>query len=103
MVSLKIIFYVTLIFLLIVFLKFFYIKNAYIALTIQFLLSSIIISKEYSSLIYYKFSKRNPSTLTNIYNGILCNLLFYIPVINALAPVLTTIFITTKFIKEEKL
>ncbi len=102
-VSIKILSYTTLIFILVIFLNFFFISNKYLILIIQFLLSSFIICKEYSNLICFKLSIRNPSLISNIKNGIVCNIMFSIPVIVFIAPVLTTIIITAKLIKKDNL
>ena len=103
LVSIKILFYTTFIFLFVIFLNFFFISNNYLILIIQFLLSSFVICKEYSNLICFKLSIRNPSLISNIKNGIMCNMLFSIPVIVFIAPVLTTIIITAKNIKDKNL
>ena len=69
----------------------------------EFLLSSYIIAKEYGELITYKLSLRNPNLISNIKNGLICNVLFCMPVLNVVAPVLTTIIITNNYIKDKSL
>ena len=101
-VSIKILMYVFVIFLLIIFLKIFLISNNFLIHIVQFLLTSYIIAKEYGELITYKLSIRNPGFQTNLKNGIICNILFILPIINIIAPILTTIIITKKYLKEQK-
>jgi hypothetical protein len=101
-VSIKILIYVFVIFLLIIFLKIFLISNNFLIHIVQFLLTSYIIAKEYGELITYKLSIRNPGFHTNLKNGIICNILFILPIINIIAPILTTIIITKKYLKEQK-
>ena len=81
----------------------FIISNNLLILSIQFLLSSYVIAKEYGELITYKLCIRNPNLVSNIKNGLLCNILFCLPIINIIAPVLTTVIITNKLIKERSL
>ena len=102
-VSIKIFLYTLIIFLLIIFLKLFLFSNNLVILGIQFVLSSYIIAKEYGEMITYKLCIRNPSLFNNIKNGLICNILFCVPVINIIAPVLTTIIITNKYIKDNSL
>ena len=102
-VSIKIFLYTLLIFLLIIFLKLFLFSNNLVILSLQFVLSSYIIAKEYGEMITYKLCIRNPSLFNNIKNGLICNILFCVPVINIIAPVLTTIIITNKYIKDNSL
>jgi len=102
-VSIKIFLYTLLIFLLIIFLKLFLFSNNLVILSLQFVLSSYIIAKEYGEMITYKLCIRNPSFVNNIKNGLICNILFCVPVINIIAPVLTTIIITNKYIKDNSL
>ena len=102
-VGMKIFLYAGIIFIFVIFLKVFFLSNSYLILMIQFLLSSYMICKEYSNLICYKFSIRNPSFFVNIKNGIICNALFSIPLIGIVAPVLTTIIISSSFIKAKNL
>ena len=102
-ISIKIFLYALVIFLLIIFLKVFIISNNLLILSIQFLLSSYVIAKEYGELITYKLCIRNPNLVSNIKNGLLCNILFCLPIINIIAPVLTTVIITNKLIKERSL
>ena len=102
-VSIKIFLYALIIFLLVVFLKLFFISNNLVILSIQFVLSSYIIAKEYGELITYKLCIRNPHFVNNIKNGLICNILFCLPVINIIAPVLTTVIITKKYIKDNSL
>ena len=102
-VSIKIFLYALLIFLLIIFLKLFLFSNNLVILSIQFVLSSYIIAKEYGELITYKLCIRNPSFVNNIKNGLICNILFCVPVINIIAPILTTVVITNKYIKDNSL
>ncbi|MDC3024575.1 hypothetical protein OA264_03795, partial [Alphaproteobacteria bacterium] len=78
-------------------------SNNLAILIIQFLLSSYIIAKEYGELITYKLSIRNPNTLQNIKNGIICNILFCLPLINIIAPILTTTIITIRYVKQQSL
>ena len=100
-VSIKIFIYVFVIFLLVIFLKIFFVSNNYLIHIIQFILTSYIIAKEYGELITYKLSIRNPGFQTNLKNGIICNILFILPIINIIAPILTTIIITKKYIKAQ--
>ena len=102
-VGLKILIYTTFIFILIIVIKIFFISNNYINFIIQFLLTSYVICKEYSNLICFKFSMRNPGLLINIKNGIICNFLFSMPVIGLIAPILSTIIMTTAYIKRNDL
>ena len=102
-VSIKILLYAVVIFLFIIFLKLFVISNTLVILSLQFLLSSYIIAKEYGELITYKLSVRNPTFMNNLKNGVLCNILFCFPVLNVIAPILTTIIITNKYIKDNSL
>ena len=92
-----------LIFLFIIFLKLFVVSNNLAILIIQFLLSSYVIAKEYGELITYKLSIRNPNMLQNIKNGAICNILFCLPLINVIAPILTTIIITIRNVKQQSL
>lgn len=102
-VSIKIFLYTSFIFLFVILLKVFFISNNYLILIIQFLLSSFMICKEYSNLICFKFSIRNPDLLSNIKNGAICNILFSIPIVGFVAPILTTIIITALHVKEKNL
>ena len=102
-VSIKILLYTSFIFLFVILLKIFFISNNYLILIIQFLLSSFMICKEYSNLICFKFSIRNPDLLSNIKNGAICNILFSIPIVGFVAPILTTIIITALHVKEKNL
>ncbi|MEC6996687.1 MAG: EI24 domain-containing protein [Pseudomonadota bacterium] len=102
-VGIKIFLYASMIFLFVIFLKLFFLSNSYLILLIQFLLSSYMICREYSNLICYKFSIRNPNFLINIKNGVICNILFGIPLIGIIAPVLTTIIISSSYIKDKNL
>ena len=102
-VSIKIFLYALIIFMLIIFLKLFLFSNNLVILSIQFVLSSYIIAKEYGELITYKLCIRNPRLVNNIKNGLICNILFCVPVINIIAPVLTTVIITKKYIKDNSL
>ena len=102
-VSLKILIYSISIFIMVVLLKFFFFSNFYLVLVIQFVLSSFIISKEYSNLICYKFSIRNPNLFTNIKNGLICNIFFSVPLLGVIAPILTSIIVSTAYIKQKDL
>ena len=102
-VGVKIFLYSMLIFLFIIFLKLFVVSNNLAILIIQFLLSSYVIAKEYGELITYKLSIRNPNMLQNIKNGAICNILFCLPLINVIAPILTTIIITIRNVKQQSL
>ena len=102
-VSIKIFFYTGMIFFVVIFLKLFFISNNFTVLSIQFLLSSYIICKEYANLICYKLSIRNPSLLKNVKNGIIGNVFFSLPIINIIAPLITAIIITTEYVREKDL
>ena len=102
-VSIKIFLYSLIIFLLIIFLKLFIISNNLIILSFHFLLASYIIAKEYGELITFKLCVRNPTFVSNIKNGLICNILFCLPIINVIAPVITTVIITNQYIKRGSL
>ena len=91
----------TIIFFLILFLKWSFISNIYIVLCLQLLASGYVIGKEYYEIValnmfaYDKislFRKKNFFSL-NI-AGIFCSFLFMIPILNLIAPVLSIIIIT---------
>ena len=89
-------------FILILLLKWLLISNIYLVIFIQFLASGYIIGKEFYEIValrifsYEKislFRKKNFLVLNIM--GILCSLLFLIPLINLIAPILSTILMTT--------
>jgi len=89
-------------FILILLLKWLLISNIYLVIFIQFLASAYIIGKEFYEIValrifsYEKislFRKKNFLVLNIM--GILCSLLFLIPLINLIAPILSTILMTT--------
>ena len=89
-------------FILILLLKWLLISNIYFVIFIQFLASGYIIGKEFYEIValrifsYEKislFRKKNFLVLNIM--GILCSLLFLIPLINLIAPILSTILMTT--------
>ena len=92
----------TLIFILILLLKWTLISNIYLVIFLQFLASGFIIGKEYYEIValqifkYEKvslFRKKNFLTLNII--GCFCSLLFMIPFLNLIAPILSIIIITS--------
>ena len=89
-------------FILILLLKWLLISNIYLVIFIQFLASGYIIGKEFYEIValrifsYEKvslFRKKNFLVLNVM--GIFCSLLFLIPLINLIAPILSTILMTT--------
>ena len=92
----------TLIFIIILLLKWTLISNIYLVIFLQFLASSYIIGKEYYEIVALKiftyekislFRKKNFLALNII--GSFCSLLFVIPFLNLIAPILSIIIITT--------
>ena len=91
-----------LIFFLILLLKWTIISNIYFALFIQLLASGYILGKEYYEIVALKifsydkislFRKKNFIVLNII--GIFCSLLFLIPILNLVAPILSIIIMTS--------
>ena len=89
-------------FILILLLKWLLISNIYLVIFIQFLASGYIIGKEFYEIValrifsYEKISlfRKKIFLVLNVM-GILCSLLFLIPLINLIAPILSTILMTT--------
>ena len=94
----------TIIFLVILILKWFFISSIIISILIQFLASSYIIGREYYEIVSIKYFPLEESirfkrkNFLNIFIvGIICNLIFILPIINLFAPTLSTIFMTLRF------
>ena len=92
----------TLIFILILLFKWIFILNIYLVIFLQFLASGFIIGKEYYEIVALKifpydkislFRKKNFLILNVV--GCLCSLLFMIPFLNLIAPILSIIIITS--------
>ena len=92
----------TLIFILILFLKWTFLSNIYLVIFLQFLASGFIIGKEYYEIVALKiftyekislFRKKNFLVINII--GCFCSLLFMIPFLNLIAPILSIIIITS--------
>ena len=92
----------TVIFLLIIFLKVFFISSFFIIILFQLLASGYILGKEYYEIVALKifsyekvslFRKKNFVVITIF--GMLCSLLFMIPILNLIAPNLTIIIMTS--------
>ena len=92
----------TIIFFIIVLLKWWFISNFFIIIIFQLIASGYIIGKEYYEIVALKifsyekvslFRKKNFGALTVF--GILCSLLFMIPILNLIAPNLSIIIMTS--------
>jgi CysZ protein len=92
----------TIVFILILLLKWTFISNIYLVISLQFLASGFIIGKEYYEIVALKiftyekislFRKKNFLTLNII--GCFCSLLFMVPFLNLIAPILSIIIISS--------
>ena len=99
----------TIIFLIIVLLKWTLISNIYIVLFIQLMSSGYILGKEYYEIVVLRIFSYNKISLFRKKNfvelniiGIICSLLFMVPVINLIAPVLSIIIMTSAVDKLDK-
>lgn len=97
----KILIYSSLIFFAILILKLFFLSSTIVVLFIQFLANSYIIGKEYYEIVANKFfekkeigSFRRKNFLKIFFVGILSNIIFLIPILNLIAPIKVTIFMT---------
>ena len=103
-VGVRILGYSTIIFILILIFKWFVFSSIFFSILIQFIASSFIIGKEYYEIVALKYfdvvdSKRfKRRNFINIYIiGMCCNLIFLIPILNLIAPILCTIMMTLRF------
>ena len=94
----------TIVFILVMLFKWLFVSSIILSIILQFMASSLIIGREYYEIIAIKYftaeeSKRfKRKNYLNIFIvGMFCNLFFLIPLLNLIAPIISTIFMTLRF------
>ena len=94
----------TIVFILIMIFKWLFVSSIILSIILQFVASSLIIGREYYEIISIKYftaeeSKRfkRKNYLNILIVGMFCNLFFLIPLLNLIAPIISTIFMTLRF------
>ena len=101
--GLKILLYSSIIFILILILKIFFISSTFLVLIIQFLATSYVVGREYYDVVAVKIFPRDKFKTFKRANflyifilGIIGNLIFLIPLLNLIAPIKITVMMTLK-------
>ena len=101
--GLKILVYSSIIFILILILKIFFISSTLLVLVIQFLATSYVVGREYYDIVAVKIFPRDKFKTFKRSNflyifilGIIGNLIFLIPLLNLIAPIKITVMMTLK-------